>query len=736
MLANAVYIGVVTLNQRQADSPMVAPRLVAEGEGITVWDTFEKVFVEARKDQPLFTGSRVRTDADSQATITFNSDVLRLAPDTTVEYVANHFQDTSDSALIFRLESGKVWINAQDSLTLVTQQTAGLWSHASGSVGYAQSQNDLRVYSGVLDFTWYGKNREMVAQETIPMNTRLMITDQQVGLQTIQGVQVDAADKTDEWVVANARQDDTSNKIKDINSAPPGSNTWIGKVGTWINYITFWKPKKETRSVQNMVTLIQSAAHAENAKVKGVLADLEREWNGDINPLMRDKIATEQFYALQPFVFFDASARQTVAFLRDKLEQKSSNTLRLSRLTEVNEWLRRGNVEEAKEAVHGWSAGWNVNFQYRSPKSLEQEFQVLKSVILGNVPRLNGALLDEVAAVSEMRIRISQKSPQAIQALVEDQAEIGNALVQNYRYSLAKRYLQKGSNALSTETDEVMLAANATFKEATKNTLQRIDYAEKVLHGAAEPIDEADFDQYLRFDQKSQANIAEILAPVSRQETVALETDVSDAMRKLSLAGVRLVQADIQPNPSFPNTYSIHKAHWVNPFTQKMIRLRAEYDLKKEAIFQVEVDGQKVVGSYLLKDFIRILQSENSDEEIEPNPITPEDLKVQDQKRAQILNQDLALLYVMSDLRENGIGIVDKSQITMLDQQGVRFRIQQGLLSANHPRTGEPLEIDFEYDSENQLLSHISIPKQNTLFFQSFDLKEAVQEIARQLVNH
>ncbi|MBI5412468.1 hypothetical protein HZA43_04880 [Candidatus Peregrinibacteria bacterium] len=762
LLANVGSMAVIAFRDKEA-ATVVAPHLeITQGKpgeslSVRIWDPYQNAFVDAQNNQTIFMGTEIQTGKDATAMIVLNQNIVRLGANTQLAYTDNHFSESEEPLLTFRLKTGEAWVNAYDPIRLEMNRAAVLWHHSAGDTRVQDAKNQLAVFKGVADLNLLDTEGKVIKEVPIPLNNTLRFAEGQITdayrsleyskLKKELGIVVlQPKDPLNPWFLLNKREDRDWTTGNRNNLLGKGiAQTLSDRVAQAVDWLAFAPKKKEQFVFQKLDQLFREAIASGDTEIrKGILSDLEAMIHAASgNPVLRLWIV-DKFYRVQELAFNDPSAEEMKDVLRRALIIQDPDRFSPTYLFDLNEWLSRGNSKKGVQAFQAWAADWKKNAGRRSSASLEQEARILHSVLLAHIDEVTTPLLDDAEEIEALRMELSKNNVEILLNLAGERIETSAYLINVYRYREAKRYLRKGYATLKLDSQGAASAARELFTEESRLILQRIQYAQDILDGAPQAINETDFQRYRRTEAKNQELMQALQTSISTPANAASsdqEDARTEAIYQLSSVGIGASESTLTPGTGNTTIFTFLEAPFVPPSSDNTpLFVSGEYDLKNDTISKVTVGGASMKGEYVRKELAQILEKktkagDTAKKEVTPVPLFPADSIRESENRTQAINRDLIILYVMRDLNKNDIGIANQNQLTPLSADLTKLHVKGAALTKTHPRTGKKMTLDFDYDVTQKTLSNIQITSEDVTLFESYPADQAESKIVEQLTN-
>lgn len=749
LILNATWVWFLVESQNETRVQNIAPHLVLrEGESARVKDSFENEAGTAKDGLTLFAGTEITTSEKGGASLILNQNVVRMAANTQLIYTENRLKSTGESLLRFQLKQGKVWIMARESIEINSPRVTTLWQQSAGDYAYEGGKVRLTVAEGMTELTLKDEKGDVLVEASIPVYSQVSFAESQfvAEYKTLQYSKLKKELRMmsinlwgSPWIAQNLKKDALFlAQQKEAVLGQISQQMDHRSLSRWMHRLVLIQNKKTELAQNQILNYISSLLNElDEAKRQEGLITLQE----DLATLVpSDDFVQEiknRLVRWQPFQFSDPAVEQVYGILRDDLLTKGIQGSSASLLLDFNGWLKNNEKEKALKVLSAWLDYWKMRDD-KSAATLEKESRLLHSIILGNIRSITPALLNRVDALGKLRLKAAGEDQETFLSILRERIETAGLLVSIYRYRDAKDYLQSSYNSLKTISEKEGMAARKLFEEEAKSILQRVDYADKILHNEPRPIDDSDFQIYLKEQEKS-AELAHVvqsfLEDPSRQGPSS-QDEIQDALQKFSAAGIQVIPQDIQESPDNNSVLIVKKAYLAQYDQGTVIDFSARYDVQSDAFYDIELSDRKIRGGYLRKDLVRILPQASEqvktdggtdtvvDTEALPL-LTPKEFQEQNKQRTQILNRDVAILYVMRDLNKYNIYIGDAKQVVPLDPDLIRFHIEGASLDA----TSASKTIDFDYDLEKKLLSAIQVQENPEVTFGFYPLAEAAKQI-------
>ena len=775
LLANLGIYALKNVSQSTLSLESVAPKLIsATAEEVEIKSAYDTDFRPASQGQEIYSGTVIRTTEAEFAELTVGNNAVRLDENTEVELLENNFMEASAylpevPRLVLKLKQGSIWVNAFDLVEVRSKRAMTDLHHAVGIVTYSEPINRLMVVTGDVNLSLLGEDGALLSEFVIPLHNQVTFVDAQITnvykalkpsklKKELKMAPLSEEILKDEWVARNAN-DFSLEKNAFQNSLINSGVVYRMKRGFQkaMSYITFVPSAKRSLALdeaKTMLSYLLGGVQATNdlATAKEVIAELEDLFGIRRNdPLMKD-LVTKTLFTIEN-AGFRTPAYELKEVLMDEVEQSEGSYVYRIYLSDARRMLFEGKVSDAESILNKWGERWTQGKMKGDYIEYDRQSQILNHTILAHIASVPIAILEIFDRTGENLIALSDDPEETKFEVTQNRLQVAASLVSHYQYALAKQYLKNSYLGLNIEAENPDLPFTKIFLENGRLLAQRIEYAEDILHGAAEPIDETLFREYYQNRTRDAAFAQDLKAFFELEEEESVDSSVVEAptamqvSRRFLEARINLSESDIRLLKGAGFSYEVRNARLLDRGKNNQTLLfNAVYDYKSNSVSQVEVEGKVYKGSFTLSDIVLVLKK---GDELVSDVYAPKidetgiDLLITDEEKlvameGQLIAQDVAKQLTYNELTAAGIMIPDvKNGITILDTLNLdKFRITDAFISET---ADSNITISFDYNSQTTELTGIR-DEEGVLLLEkvglseaSERLKEKVEELKRNL---
>jgi hypothetical protein len=735
LLVSTALYAVSSLSKSREVYRSVAPKIVfASSQGAGIKTLYDNDFHAAAPNQELIAGTRIKTGKLQYAEIVLDNNIIRLDENTEVVITENNFSEYSAyekelPRLVFGLSGGNVWVNASDRIEIDMPRSSARFAHSVGIVTYSGPLNRVMVVTGSADLELYGENGELFASYAVPLNNQVTYTDTQIVpdyarlhasklKKELKLAPIAKMILEDEWVKRNTAVDIelAKSKITALNSGIIYAfENNLYKIRAYLTFLP--KAKRElTLDRANLILrylLGGVSRNGDSGEAKTLLADLDSITSG----MAGDPLLKEMFTGV-----FDAMgtpepgtpAYFTKEYLSGYIFSQDGPQVLRAYLSDIRNSLAGFKLDVAENAAQAWFEKWRGR-EEENMSEWGKQSQMLHRIIISYADRVTTGILDVFDRTGQRRLDIAKGSEEARFDITEERLEISSALVAAFRYLAAKHYLKTSYESLGIDTLDTKLASREIFLERAKLLAQRIEYAEEVMHGAAAPIDETAFSEYMQKKTRDELLSENLKTFLRIGEAPGTETKLpttSEVIERFANARISVIEEDITPDSDSPFSFGVKNARLIERAPDgSLASFDATYDFAANAVDNVVAKNTPFKGTFELNDLVAILIGGNAKTAgggaavSDISGLLTESGENDEALRAQITAQNLAIQLAINDLEKAEI-MVDKDSIEIMDSLNLnKFRVPKGSVS-NPLDLKNPILISFDYDSSLKLISN------------------------------
>ena len=735
-MVNAAWFGMILSSQQKADFREVAPELIFAGNQVVRLKTpFDSTFFAAEPNQVLLADTQIHTGEQSFAEIQIEGNVVRLDENTQLTLLENNFQNPQEPRFVFHLDSGSVWVNAFDPILVQTSQGEALFAHTVGVYTYSRPLNRVMSIIGNVDLALLDEKGDPLIRFVVPLKSQVTFTDSQIipeyarleysklkkelKMGSLSSEVLEVA-----WVKRNTRDD----AILFL-----AENHYIFSAGTYRFKDSYYKFTEKLSLVPSQKRL----AHLNRAKVKlryllggiheGGLTEkaktllkefdaLVQMYEGD--PAMMDLIE-RQFYAIRN-VHTDTPAYMVKENLREYLFSKDTPELLRTYLADLNFLMRTGDFKEAEKLAKKWLEKWGLGLRVAHFPEFEQQVRIYHSIMLAHSEEVSLGLLAVLDEAGDSRLEQAENAEETLFEIALERLEISKYLVAAYRYPEAKNYLRTSYSKLNLAEKETSAAAREIFLKDASLLAERIAFVEEILRGAARPIDETEFKDYLSAQERDKGieeRFVSLLEETKPIEEKPIYPTVDDVAKAFGSVRIVVLDEDIIGNPDFPFTFEVKIARLIERTKDgSSLTFSAQYDYSTNAVYDIVLNETPIAGNYALEDFVRIaIAGEVKAQYAHISEVDISDLTdflsitdTEEARRAQVIAQDLAVQLMIKELEIFNILIASSRQVTVLNPATLSEFSVIGV-TVKEPEGARKVIADFDYNSVTKTLSNVTV---------------------------
>lgn len=721
----------LSLQTREFTPPALTPSLQRLSGTVFLQGQYEIVSSVAKNSQPIFTGDVLETGEDSYAEIVFDDNVVRLDQNSKVILLSAYSANSSSDRLSLRLERGNVWVNAFDPIRLESAHTAVTFSHAIGAYSYHQPLNRLMVMRGYADVALVGANQNPLVSTLLPLGYQIAYSDDQLVsdyalLETsklrkeLKQARLTKDLMEDAWVMRNTTGDESrfADGVRYVFSGGLYNlRNRLYSLQAPLVVTPAAKERFQIRWAQLKMNYVLGGLHRDNN-----LTDAQKvleEWSFIAEKLQDSpefkRQNARQFYAILN-VHPASPAFAAHAALRSFLQQDGDPAFMRTYLTDADSYIRNNQMSAAAGILQDWQAAWGPALRKQFAAEFEKQTRLLDGILLVSADKVIPSMMTVADAANQSLLASAVDRDEALLSLIQSRLDMVRGFLNVYRYSDAKNYLRTIYQELAIESLPDTLAAKQLFLKQAILIADRIDYAETALRGAAMPINEADFQTYLknkREEAKITTSLREFLEGATTPATPELVLpSVPDVVQAFASARFLVLSDDITVSPQDPFEFTVKNARLLDRTPDgATVLIDGQFDSRSSGIYDVQVNGQPLSGSYTLNDLRTLLLTPKAVDTVAPSLDSIgsliSDTELEEAQRAQIVAQDLAKQLLIKELGAQGIQIATALQIDLLDPSTLtRFLVRQAVVG-DPANPAQSFTIQFNYDLDTKLLTNI-----------------------------
>ena len=727
----------------------VAPELIFAGNQEVLLKTpFDKNFFAAHPNQALLAGTQIKTGQQSFAEIQLDGNAVRLDENTEVRLLENNFQHTDIPRLVLDLSSGSVWVNAFDTIVVHTPRAHVDFSHAVGVYTYSEPLNRVTSIVGYANLDLFGKDGKQLSQFIVPLKSQVTFADSQIIPEyarleysklrkELKMGPVSKSILEESWVKRNTEDDAILYLAENhyiFSISDYSLKNFYYKLREKFTLIPYQKRAAHFNLAKIKLKYLLGGIHVNglNDEAETLLAEFDElveEFKGD--PAIKDLIE-RQFYTIRN-VRIDTPAYAVKENLRGHLFSNENPEFLRTYLTDLDFLMRVGEFKQVREISEVWLKRWKPGIRESKSDEFNQQARIYHNILLANADLVTPDILVVLDEVGDFRLEMADNAEEMLFEIALERLEMSKYLVANFRYIDARNYLQTSYEGLNLSEKKTSAAAREIFLQDANLLADRIDFAQKILRGAARPIDQKEFLDYLATQERDrdlEKRFVAFLEESRIEEEEAIYPTVDEVSQRFTLARIVVIDEDIQPDASFLFEFQIENARLLDRGEGgSSIIFSAHYDYTTNAVYDIVLNEIPVKGSYSLEDFVNIAKSGKVAAII---PVTPDEaignivdfLNLTDGEeveRSQVMAQDLAVQLAVNELKNNSIVIMNSRLVKVLNPVTLsEFQITSATIEDSD--TGRVAKVDFDYNSVTKIVSNIQL-QDSPMNFSSYQVK-------------
>ncbi len=745
LMVFSAWYGLVRLERQLFTFEKVAPELIfSPNQEVRIKSPFDAAYFTPKPDQLLLTGTMIRTGEQSFAEVKLGRNVVRLDQNTSVRLLENRFQAAADQPrLVFQVETGSVWVNAFDPIAVRAAQAEACYGHGVGIYTYTPPLNRVTSIIGHADLTLSGPparqgtggDGRVLTHFVVPLKNQVTFADSQLipdyaRLQytklkkELKMSPVSPSILQEPWIQRNVRDDavlflaenhyifsDSSYRLK----------MFLSSLREKLTLIPYKKRLERLSRAKDTLKYLLGGVHkdGDTDKTEILLAEFDSLISGQEGDSALHRLMEQQFYAIRN-VRADTPAYAVKEHLRGQLFSRDEPAFLRTYFTDVDFLIRTDELKQAESVAETWLTRWKAGLRNSYKDEFNQQARIYHNLLLAHADTFTFALLDVLDEAGNHRLEMADDSEEMLFEVAMERLEMSKYLVAHYRYLDARNYLQTSYEGLDLAEKKTFAAAREIFLKEATLLADRIAFAQKTLRGAARPIDEKAFRDYLstvKRDETLEERFIAFLESTRVEEEEAELPTVDEVSQRFSLARIVVLEEDITPDPEFPFQFTIEQGRLLDRAPDgSLITFSAQYDFINNGVYDINLNGQFVKGNYALDDFVAFATSGKA--ETEKDSVSEEALgdlvdflnltESEELERSQVMAQDLAVQLTVNELAQYGIVVPSARQVTVLNPvQLNEYHVNNAVIE--DPATGRVFKVNFDYHSGTKLISNIEL---------------------------
>ena len=709
----------------------------------------------------VISGTSVKTGLNSFATMTLGENIFHIGRDTEIELVANNYLDLykSDSTgnlstrLEIDLKQGSLWINAFDPIVVNTDRSRVELLQSIGNIEYIDGQNHLTSIWGNMDVILLGANKSVLTAFSLPFrhevnyNNSQLIDDysklqyskmkRELNMKMISDLILE-----DDWVKYNLKTyKERFGKVHYLSSDIVYN---VKKTYFHVRRLAsiYSNLNNELLVEEAEMKLHYALGHIQKKKVASEADTLLVELDLLLGGLKNDPIVQQLYFRTFMqigLVDFISPAYIVKEYLRDSLFESSQNhEILRTYFSDLDYALDITDVDIAKTIITKWMNAWKETSVLANKNEFETQSLMLHSLMSIHTPVIRTPFLELMTEVEDMKLLAFADDKDVFVNIMQDRLALSEKLIKSYKYLIAKQYLKQTYQQL-IKNEDLSETMQGIYLNQIQLLSERIAYVEEKLHGAAMPINENEFEEYLDEKKRNKiisTNLSDFFAVEEEAPTISNDIlTLTDVLGRFNEVGVEINPDNVTQNEDNPYEFEIYNGMLLDrALDGSSIVFNAMYNYKTNAVHDVVKDEEPIKGNFTLQDIVTVLKNidrveiTNSEEEID-SLAGVFDGTNEDEARAKIISQKLAKELVEKDLNEVGIIFGKNAVLDILDVDTLsRFELN-GIVIKDPNTNGRSLEIDFVYDSSTKNASEIYVPGASEYFIEEIPLVNVADTI-------
>jgi len=743
----------------------LAPKLISETiEEIELKSFYDEDFRPAREGQEIFSGTTIKTSEAEFTELVLGNNVIKLNESTELELVENNFIGASVylpdvPRLVLNLKSGSIWVNAFDFVEVQSPRSVAHMHHAVGLLTYSAPINRVMVVTGDVDLEMLSDEGEILTEFVVPLHNQVTFIDSQITdaykslkpskiKKELKMTPISAEVLEDEWVAKNAY--DFTLKRENFN----GDFIYSGLAynlkscfQSCMSYISFVPEAKRNLALVKAKTMISYLLgnvqdNRDLVVAKDIIADFKSLVDTRKNDPLFKNLIVETLFSIEN-AEFGSPAYTLKEVLIDMVEMDEGVYVYRLYLTDIRRMFFEENVQKAESVLNKWSKRWSDEKIKNNIDEFNRQTQILNHTILSHIDLIPISILEIFDDAGTKLISYSLDPEETSFEVIKNRLQIAATLVSHYQYVLAKQYLKNSYLSLNIEEKNTDLASTKIFLENGKLLAQRIQYAEDVLHGASESIDETKFRDYFQArtrDEVFAQDLQNFFDLEEKENIISSVIDVptpSQVSERFMDVQINVNYGDISLIKDAGFTYKINNARLVDRgVNNETLSFSAIYDYKSNSVSSVVSEGREYVGGFTLPDIIPLLRKGDSLVSDVYYPTISEagiDLLITDEEKivaleGQLIAQDIARQLAYNELEAVHVIIPEvKFNIEILDALNLdKFKITNAFVVSADEK--DSIIINFNYNSQTRKVTNVT-SEEDVQIIEEVDVMNLASEV-------
>jgi len=744
-------VGLSELAEKQNEMIEVSPHIeLLKGEGVSLITQKNQKQLMTGDLEPIFTGDQVKTGEGASVQLKFGHSRLILDENTQVELTGfyaspelTHYPALAP--LNLELLEGRVWVESVEGVSIKASNQQVQLAQSVGVISLNEDQTHLKTLQGNMRVAFLSEGNEEQGSVSLPVYNQLTLTaaswnDEYAGLEDFERQESleMAALIPDGWVT---QQWDIykNTRLRQGDWPTVSSSSYVLKKNYYqlllgLNITQLREVEIHTRLSNLVLAHILGPVH-ERSDLKKAQSLLEKV-----------KSTNAEFKGAELLINLREASPETPAFLvKEYLINQLKNTQRTHLfslyLADVQGALQSQNKSQAEWVVSRWESAWTDDLIQKNQEEYSRQSQQLAHIFLNHIDLISLDLLDAFNRMGQRHLQYAEV-PEAIRyQVVKQRLDLTQAMVDRYQYILAEEYLGRSYGQLGIDMDDQTSKVTQLFQSQGNLLAQKIDYAMETLHGAAQPIDEIQFEAFVESKQKESALADELRGLLEEEvsDQVALPT-IEQVRERFLEAGIVTSVVDIVPLAGSPFEFQIQKAALE---TNVSVNFGGQYDFASNTMSQVQVADRLYKNSVSLNELEKLFDSQSfvargggpklpgssldSLLSNENNVLAAED---------QALAEDLAVKLAITQLEEAGMTVsILRSNVQVLNKQVLNEFLVKEVQFIDPENEKEWVTVELNYSTSTQMATQIKT-QEGDLLVDSVSRENLKPSLEQAIVTH
>ncbi len=740
IITNIFWFGLY-LQSTKTDFRQVAPQIVfGKGQTVSLKTPVGSKFVTATPNQPLLTGSYIKTDDQSYAEIQVNGSKIRLDKNTELKFAENKFNKRDPYRYAFELQKGSVWVNAFDPIVIKTPFAQAKFDHTIGAYMYSKPLNRVFSVIGNSDVRLMDSNKKPLASITLPLKNQITFSDSQLisdysrikYSKLKKELKMGAIQKSildESWIQMNTKNDANifTQKNNYINNA--GSYHFQNRYHSIKSTLALTSEQKEYEKLELAkikLNYLLGGLHLNNDSITAstVLDEFNTIANDLRNNAKFNNIIENEFYRIRN-VKTNSPAYLTKEALRQYLFAKNKNPeIFKTYLADIDYLFRIRDLKQVDKIAANWLKKWTTAMRKKHSDEFNRQARIYHSILLAYPSKITTKTLGVLDSVGDYRMK-NDSSLETLYEIALERLDISKYLMNTLRYSDAKKYLKTSYAKLNLSKQKSTVAAKDIFVKEAVLIADRIDFTEQTMHGAAKKIDEKKFQDYLTIRKRNKSIEQRFNSFLKNETQKHKKSDeiyfptVKDVSKKLALSRVVALESDIIAYEQDPFEFKLKTASLLDKAKSgSTISFSSKYDYSTNSVYEIKLKGKKVEGGYSLSDFIKIAKTNKK--VLSPQPSEKDEIldflnfsDVQNDDRNQVVAQDLAVQLMIKELKNYNILVSNSKQVEVVNPATLTEFALRGVYVEELVKKRK-VKVDFKYNTVSKTMTDVVVHEETS----------------------